>query len=69
MPSKKQTPDKEIKFNGNLDSVYKILKKFVKDKCVGADFDMLSEKETINILKTWWNKNKFKFKNNINEFY
>jgi hypothetical protein len=54
--------DENVKFNGKLDSVFKILQKFVKDECFKADFDMLEDEQTMQILKTWWNKNKHKFK-------
>lgn len=54
--------DENVKFNGNLDSVFKILKKFVRDECYKADFDMLDNEETMQVLKNWWDKNKHKFK-------
>jgi len=42
--------------------VYKILKKFVIDEVHGADFDQgNSIKDTLSILKKWWNNNKNKF--------
>jgi hypothetical protein len=56
------TYDVNVKFNGKLDGVFKILQKFVKDECFRADFDMLEDEQTMQILKTWWNKNKAKFK-------
>jgi hypothetical protein len=44
------------------DEVFKILKQFTKDCVHGGDFDQgQSEKETLNILKTWWNKHKNKY--------
>ena len=54
--------DENILFNGNLDSVYKIIMKFVKDECIESDFSMLTEEQVTSNVKNWWNNNKFKFK-------
>lgn len=41
---------------------YKILKKFTLDCVHGSDFDQWNtEKQTLNILKDWWNKEKNKY--------
>jgi len=46
--------------NKDVDEVYKILKKFVQDEVVGADFDD-PEADAMKTLKRWWTKNKHKF--------
>lgn len=53
--------DCNVRFNGNLDSVFTILKKFVKDEIDGADF-CDPEADAMRTLKRWWNKNKNKFR-------
>ena len=47
--------------NKNSHVVFKILKKFVEDKCFDSDFEMLTHKQTIAVLKNWWNINKNKY--------
>ena len=58
----KNLDDDKVEFNGKLDSVYKVLKLFVKDECIGSDFGMLDDKQMERLLKSWWHKNKIKFK-------
>lgn len=53
--------DENVKFNGKLDSVFAILKKFVKDEIEGADF-CDPEADAMRTLKRWWNENKYKFR-------
>lgn len=45
----------------NADLALRILKKFVLDECVGADFDMLSPDQTMKVMKNWWSKNRERF--------
>ena len=43
------------------DEVFKILKKLTIECVHGGDFDQgNTEKDTLSILKTWWNKEKTK---------
>lgn len=53
--------DENIKFNGKLDSVIAILKKFVRDEVEGADFDQPGS-DAMRTLNLWWHKNKYKFR-------
>lgn len=54
-------PSDDMRFDGTLDSVYNILKRFVDDCVEGADFDTPGS-DARHTLKTWWNKNKHKLK-------
>lgn len=48
------------------DEVFKILKKFTIECVHGGDFDQgNTEEDTLSILKTWWNKEKNKYSNQI----
>lgn len=43
----------------NEDQIFKILKDFTLDCVHGGDFDQgNSQEDTLNVLKTWWNKKK-----------
>ncbi len=53
--------DENVKFNGKLDSVYGILKTFVRDQVEGADFDQPGA-DAMRTLNLWWHKNKYKFR-------
>lgn len=50
----------DVKFNGKLDSVYGIMKKFTGDCLIRADFDQPGA-DPYSTLKKWWSKNKYKF--------
>ncbi len=57
----REDPRDKLEFNGDLDSVYRILKKFVRDEVVGADFSE-SHSDPLGNLKDWWKKKKHLFK-------
>ena len=46
------------------DKIYKILKKFVIDECVGADFDQ-GQQNTLKVLHEWWLKNRTKIEKEL----
>ena len=50
------------------DDIYWVLKKFVLERVHGGDFDQgQSEKDTLSVLKDWWNENKSKLDGNLIE--
>ena len=47
-----------------LRKVEKLIKKFVIEECYGADFDMLTNEQTMKVFKDWWRKERKNFLKN-----